>query len=241
MASHMFCAHCQRLLPAGQTVCSFCEGEIRALPAITWAESNYPAPPVPDQGFFACPACHKHFEQCVQLDMPSLRWQSSQPKDACPHCRAHLQWAPIPATLALQRHLVGMAGAGSLVLLVYYIFMGPQALLGLPADSTIAKAVQIAVFISPYLIGFTMSSREDKMPRRQGRYLLRQSGISGSRTAAWTLSALTLYALVLYCTPTPWSAAMFFVLLLINAGAVTWLQLLNWRQRHQMRKRAQAA
>ena len=236
----MFCANCQRLLPQGQTVCSYCEGEIRALPAVTWKESSYPASPVPDMGFFTCPACNKRFDECVQIDIPSPRWNSSRLSDACPHCKTRLQWEPLPQTLPLQRRLAVVASAGSLALLVFYAFTGAQAIFGITSDSYIAKALQITVFISPYLIGLTTASREDKMLRLQGRYRSHQEHGINMDLIAWALFTLSLYTLLLFLAPSAWVAEIFVMLLAINIGTTAWLLLLNWRQRRQMAQRAQA-
>lgn len=236
----MRCANCHQTLPAGQTVCSICEPEIKALPAISWEEDT-PASPPEDRGHFECPACHRHFEDCVQIRNPQWRWWKPEPQllhDACPHCKTMLQWEPIPPTSALQHRLSVVFGSCAVVSMSAYLFLGYEAFFGSPPKGWEPQLMSGVIVLLPWLSVFTGANREQTMPREQGHYRLKPSGEPLWQALLWIAGVFGTSALLIRAAPSPWVTAIFWGLLGIACAALVALVFLNLRQRRQAKARA---
>ena len=235
----MFCANCNRLLPYGQTICSICEPEIKALPAISW-ENDAPGTAPADQGFFECPACHKHFDDCVQIDVPpgSPWYQQALLSDACPYCKTMLEWAPIPATTRIQFVLDKLLHTLQPILLITYLWVGYQALFGTPPPDGWGKALVPALIFLPQLTIAFVPHRSLKLGHYQLKTWRPRRKYAIALSILAVASLLGAIALLIHASPSPWVTVIFYSLLGLNAVAGSSLLVLNLRQRRQAKARA---
>ena len=83
-----------------------------------------------------------------------------------------------------------------------------------------------------------MSSREQKIPRRQGIYRKRETVDAPVNTLYGGVATFAVSATLLYFTPSAWRVGTFTFLFLTGLVALAGLSALNWRQRSQMGRRA---
>lgn len=197
----MNCANCARPLLSADAVCAYCEPEIRRLPPFTFEEDAADQAAVPDDGDFACPACAKHFDQCLSVMVPEkARWRQPQGYGlACPHCQTVLRWQTSRFPLATHR----LRGFSTAMLFVFVFF---QWMIAKDATHFWFAERATAVYIGIWLIWWiALSGTESLSPYQGVGHFVRASDPDPwHRQWWWSITVVIASLIGAYLVPSPW-------------------------------------